>query len=123
MSTKAMQNNTTKLTQPVAPHLPVAIIFKQIEDCQRFATAAGAPFTPAQILKAAETLMLSIGRYAIFYREWISLPDNQRTYVNLKNKVSKECQLQNEMNEITAGDIGHNANNAEEIEQDFETGI
>ena len=90
ISTKAIQNNTIKLTQPVAPHLPVAIIFKQIEDCQRFATAAGAPFTPAQILKAAETLILSTGRYAISYREWISLLDQERTCLNLKTKLVKE---------------------------------
>ena len=69
ISTNAIRENTQKLTQLVAPHLPVAIIFKQIEDCQRFATAAGAPFTPAQILKAAETLILSTGRYSISYRE------------------------------------------------------
>ena len=33
ISTNAILANTQKLTQPVAPHLPVAIIFKQIEDC------------------------------------------------------------------------------------------
>lgn len=32
ISPKASQANTIKLTQPVAPHLLVVILFKQIED-------------------------------------------------------------------------------------------
>ena len=59
ISTVQLRHNTAKLTEPVESHLPVAVIFKQIEDCHRFATAGGAPFTPAQILKAAESLILS----------------------------------------------------------------
>ena len=62
----------------------MAIIFKQIEDCNRFATAGGAPFTLAQILKAAETLILATGRYNISYREWLALPEAQKTYNNFK---------------------------------------
>ena len=57
-----IRTNTAKLTQPVEPHLPISIIFKQIEDCSKFATAANTPFTLAQILKAAETLILSTGK-------------------------------------------------------------
>lgn len=112
ISTNAIRANTQKLTQPVAPHLPVAIIFRQIEDCQRFATAAGAPFTPAQILKAAEMFILSTGRYIISYREWIGLPDAAKTYNNFKIRFAREYQLQNEMKEVTTGDAGY-ANNME----------
>ena len=55
------------------------MIFKQIEECQRFATAGGAAFTPDQIVKAAETLVLHTGKYQLAYREWIALPPANRT--------------------------------------------
>ena len=89
ISTNALRANTAKLTQRIAPHLPVAIIFKQIEDCNKFATAGGAPFTPAQILKAVETLILQTGRYNISYREWLALPQPNRTYNNFKQMFTR----------------------------------
>ena len=67
--TNLLKANIAKLTQPVVPHLPRAVIFKQIEDFQYFATEKGVPFTPAQILKALETLILNTGQYNISYRE------------------------------------------------------
>ena len=45
ISSAALKNNTEKLTNPIAPDLPIALIFRQIEDCQRFATAGRAAFT------------------------------------------------------------------------------
>lgn len=110
-------DNTAKLTQPVAPHLPIAIIFKQIEDCNKFATAANAPLTPAQILKAAETLILQTGKYNIPYREWINLPEAQKTYANFKTRFSREYQIQNELNSITSSQAGYNAETGEEINE------
>ena len=41
----ALQVNTTRLTTPIASHLPIALIFRQIEECQRFAIAGGTAFT------------------------------------------------------------------------------
>ncbi len=51
-------NNTAKLTQPIDPTTPIALLFKQIEECQRFAADAGSPFTPQQIVEAAEALIV-----------------------------------------------------------------
>lgn len=89
ISTNALKANTKKMTQPIAPHLPVPIIFKQIEDCNRFQTAGGVPFTPAQILKAAEALILSAERCDISCHEWISLTEAQKTYDNFKTIFSR----------------------------------
>lgn len=46
------------------------------------------------------------------YREWINLPEPQRTYVNFKNMFIREYQIQNEMSQITANQAGY-TNNAE----------
>ena len=76
ISPSSLKANTDKLNTPIPPHLPIALIFRQIEDSKRFATAGGAPFNPAQLVKAAETLVLPTGRYQQAYREWLNKPNS-----------------------------------------------
>jgi hypothetical protein len=103
--------NQQKLTNPVDPHQPIAILFRQIEDCQKFAAAGNVAITPAQVLKAAETLILQTGKYTSAYREWISLDPAAKTYQNFKTRMTREYQLQNQMTS-TARDAGYHANAA-----------
>jgi hypothetical protein len=72
--------NMARLTQPIDPTAPLALLFKQIEECQRFAADAGSPFTPQQIVEAAEALIVQTGKYDSTYKEWLALPANIRTY-------------------------------------------
>jgi hypothetical protein len=69
-------SNTAKLTQPIDPTAPLALLFKQIEECQRFAADAGSPFTPQQIVEAAEALIVQTGKYDSTYKEWLALQSN-----------------------------------------------
>jgi hypothetical protein len=104
--------NQQKLTRPVNPQLPMAILFKQIEDCQKFAAAGQVAITPQQVLKAAKTLILQTGRYVSAYREWIALDPVHKTYHNFKLRMNQEYQLQNTMT-TTARKAGfHHANAA-----------
>jgi hypothetical protein len=113
--------NQQKLTQPVDPNQPMAILFKQIEDCQKFAAAGQVAITPQQVLKAAETLILQTGKYVSAYRKWISLDPVHKTYHNFKLRMNQEYQLQNTMT-TTARDAGyHHANAA--INPDDETSL
>jgi hypothetical protein len=100
--------NQQKLTNPVDPHQPIAILFRQIEDCQKFVA-----ITPAQVIKAAETLILQTGKYTSAYREWISLDAAAKTYQNFKTRMTQEYQLQNQMTSM-ARDAGYHANAADE---------
>jgi hypothetical protein len=97
--------NHQKMTTPVDPNQPIAILFKQIEDCQKFAAARQVAITPAQVLKAAETLILQTGKYTSAYREWIGLAEATKTYQNFKVRMTAEYQLQNTMT-TTARDAG-----------------
>ena len=72
ISPVSLKANTDKLNKPIPSHLPIALIFWQIKDCQRFATAGGTPFTPAQLVKAAKTLVLETGSYPQAYRKWLN---------------------------------------------------
>ena len=90
-------NNTAKLTQPIDPTAHIALLFKQIEECQRFAADAGSPFTPQQIVEAAEALIVQTGKYDSTYKEWLALPVNTRTYTELKRRFTHAYNIQNAM--------------------------
>lgn len=105
ISADDITQNQTKLTNPVNPALPVIHIFKQIEDCSKFANAAGVAFTPAQLLKAAEQLVIHTGKYQQCYREFLQLPEIQRTYTELKRCIIEENCIQVKLN-LTARAAG-----------------
>ena len=88
-----LRNHQT-MTTPVNANQPIAILFKQIEDCQKFATAGGAPLTPQQIIHAAEVLILQTNKYTQAYREWKNLDATKQTYLVFKTQFNKEFQLQ-----------------------------
>eukprot|EP00957_Ditylum_brightwellii_P179981 13709503-Ditylum_brightwellii.AAC.1 len=82
---------------PVDPTKPVALIWRQIKDGQKFATAAGIPFSPQQI----ETLLLGTNCYHDVYHTQLMQPPMNRTYANLKIYLNNEYQLQNTLNTTT----------------------
>ena len=61
----ALQVNTTRLTTPIASYLPIALIFRQIEEFQRFTIASGTTFKSEELIKEAETLILATGKYQL----------------------------------------------------------
>ena len=113
ISPAALKNNTEKLTNPIAPDLLIALIFRKIEDCQSFVTARRAAFIQDQLIKAAETLVLQTGKYQLSYREWINLDPVEKTYNNFKTRLTNEYQVQNEMRGTTTRERGF-ANNIEQ---------
>lgn len=73
--------NQQELMALVDPAQPIAVVFQRIERCQKFATAGRIPFTPQQLLKAAETLVLATGKFSAAYHEWLAQPEVARTFV------------------------------------------
>ena len=74
-----LEENNKQLTTAFASDQPIAVIFQQLEDCQKLATAGGTPFTTAQIRKAAEMLVPHTGKYTQSYCKWIALDDADKT--------------------------------------------
>ena len=105
-----LQVNATRLTAPIASHLTIALIFRQIEECQRFAIASGTLFTAKQLIKAAETLILASGKYKLAYREWISLPAIQKTFNEFYLRFNNEYMIKNDMQSRTAQQHGFAGN-------------
>jgi hypothetical protein len=83
----------------------------KIEDCQKFAAAGRVAITPAQVIKAAETLILQTGKYTTAYHEWIGLAATDRTYQNFKTRMTAEYSLQNQIH-TTSHEAGYHHANA-----------
>ena len=92
--------NTEKLTTPISPNLPIAILFKQIEDCQRFAAARDAAFTEAQLIRAAKTLVPGTSQYKDAYHDWIAWPVHQKTYNSFCGAITAKYLIQKELDKI-----------------------
>ena len=75
----SMQQNTIKPTTLLEANLPIAIMFKEIIDFQRFAAARNALYTPVQLLWAATMLILATGQYKDAYHTWLVQPAHKKT--------------------------------------------
>eukprot|EP00957_Ditylum_brightwellii_P149791 11407423-Ditylum_brightwellii.AAC.1 len=51
VSSEDLKTNTGKMDQAFDPNQPTTLLFKQIEDEQKFAPAAGVPFMHDQLVK------------------------------------------------------------------------
>eukprot|EP00957_Ditylum_brightwellii_P156319 11898039-Ditylum_brightwellii.AAC.1 len=58
---------------PIAPHHPIALLFKQLEDGQKFAVSTSVPFTNDQLIIYAEQLILGTGPVSYTH---LTLPTN-----------------------------------------------
>eukprot|EP00957_Ditylum_brightwellii_P173242 13188251-Ditylum_brightwellii.AAC.1 len=100
------------MLHPITAHQPIVLLFKQIKDGQKFASAANVPFTNDQLVTYAERLILGTGQYSNAYRSWLALPAVNGTYQNLKVHFTTKYQLLNKMHQ-SAWDAGyHSANMA-----------
>eukprot|EP00957_Ditylum_brightwellii_P099229 7557947-Ditylum_brightwellii.AAC.1 len=98
---------------PIAPHHPIVLLFKQLEDGQKFAASASVPFTNDQLIMYAEQLILGTGQYSNTYRTWITTPA-PKTYQQLKTLFTQEYQLVNRMKYTTRAVGYHGMNFAAE---------
>ena len=64
--------NREKCTTPISPKLPIVILFKQIEESQKFVEARYAAFTEAQLIPFTEIFMLMTTPYKDAYPERIA---------------------------------------------------
>ena len=107
ISTHQLAENQARLSESIPSDKPITMIFDRIEKCQKIATAGGTPLTAEQVVKAAETLVVKMGRYNAAYREWIRKDPADKTYANFKTFFTAEYQVQNQLN-LTTDQAGYN---------------
>eukprot|EP00957_Ditylum_brightwellii_P111168 8476576-Ditylum_brightwellii.AAC.1 len=75
---------------PVDPTRPIALIWKQIEDAQKFAMSAGQPYTNHQIVTTSEMLLLQTNMYHQVYCMWLIQPAVILMYADLQQYFNAE---------------------------------
>lgn len=107
LSTTEIEQNKEKLKAPYDASQPLPTLFKRFEDCQALASAAGDPLSDKSLVNTAEHLLIATGQYHMAYRDWVQLPEVQKTYANLKIHFLKDFTLQNRMRSTTAAQHGY----------------
>eukprot|EP00957_Ditylum_brightwellii_P115631 8820030-Ditylum_brightwellii.AAC.1 len=103
-----LTKNQEKMFTSIAPHHPIALLFKQLEDGQKFAASASVPFTNDQLIMYAKQLILGTGQYSNAYCMWMATPV-PKIYQMLKMLFMQEHQLLNQMKHITRAAGYHGA--------------
>eukprot|EP00957_Ditylum_brightwellii_P118709 9054182-Ditylum_brightwellii.AAC.1 len=84
-----LTKNQEKMLTPIVPHHPIVLLFKHLEDGQKFAASASVPFTNDQLIMYAKQLILETGQCNNVYRTWMATPAT-KTYQMLKTHFSAE---------------------------------
>jgi hypothetical protein len=77
--------NTKRMQAPWDPNTPFEQLAKQIDDCADFADAANEPYSPAQILTQAYSLVFATGLYERQLEEWDNKPLVDKTWDTFKS--------------------------------------
>eukprot|EP00957_Ditylum_brightwellii_P154080 11726327-Ditylum_brightwellii.AAC.2 len=95
-----LTKNQDKMITPIALHHLIALLFKQLEDGQKFAAFASVTFTNNQLIMYAKQLILETGQYSNAYCTWMATAV-PKTYQTLKTLFTQEYQLLNQMKHTT----------------------
>ena len=77
--------NTKRMQAPWDPNTPFEQLAKQIDDCADFADAANQPYSAAQILTQAYSLVFATGLYERQLEEWENKTLADKTWDNFKS--------------------------------------
>ena len=79
-----IDNNDKRMKQEYNANIPIEVLFKQIDDAQKFAVAGRSPYTINQLIQCGIIHILRTQVYTDAYREWIAMPHVQHTWVHFK---------------------------------------
>ena len=112
-----IMENKRRMDEPLDADLPIDMYFKRIDECVQFATDAGNPFTPSQILQTAYYAIASCGLYTDACKLWRKRPKEEKTWTEFKQYFADEYHDLKEMHKTSAKETGfHAANLASEEE-------
>jgi hypothetical protein len=107
-----VQNNDAAMKQPYNPNEPIETLFHQIEESIDVADAAGAAYTPSQIVAISYNLIFATGMFPEACREWRRRVTNTQTWHNFKADFAAAHQDYRD-SQLTSRQSGYqSANNA-----------
>ena len=95
-----VQANDKKLREPISGETHFEELLMQIEDAQEV-VAIQNPYTPAQIISIAFTLIQQTGYYDQGCREWKRKPPDEKTWDNFKLHFAREFKESRDVNQNT----------------------
>jgi hypothetical protein len=107
-----VQNNDAAMKQPYNPNAPMEPLFHQIEEPIDVADAAGAAYTPSQIVAISYNLIVATGMFPEACREWRRRVTNTQTWHNFKADFAAAHQDYRD-SQLTASDRSTAAHLAE----------
>jgi hypothetical protein len=107
-----LAHNDIKFRTAYEPAQPIEALFYQLEDVMDYADAGGNPYTAAQVVTNAYSIMFSTGLFPEACREWRRQPPAYKTWANFKTDFA-EAHLDLRLAQGTTQEGGyHGVNNA-----------
>jgi hypothetical protein len=107
-----LASNDIKFRTAYEPAQPIEALFSQLEDAMDYADAGGNPYTAAQVVTNAYSIMFNTGLFPEACREWRRQPMAHKTWANFKTDFA-EAHLDLRLAQGTSQEGGyHGANNA-----------
>jgi hypothetical protein len=100
------ENNHVRMTKPWMPPVPIEVLFKQLEEGQRFAAAAAKPIVDTALARMGYQLILKTGLFPDGCREWRLFPDADQTFAQLKRHFARQDRDRVEL--ATTATAGYN---------------
>jgi methylthioribose-1-phosphate isomerase len=119
LTKKELTDNDAKFRKEWNPDESFELIITQVDDCAEMADTAGNPYTPAQVLNNAYTLVQQTGMFTTDLKEWKRLPDANRTWPAFKQFMVAR-QIEQMEHATTACGAGYHAANAALLERECE---
>lgn len=104
-----LRENAKRFEEEWDPNTPLELLIHQIETCQEYAEAGNQPFSNAQILNNAYTIVFKTGMYFDDCKEWTRLPAALKTWNAFKLHFLEAQRLNREQQQTTA-QAGFHAN-------------
>jgi hypothetical protein len=112
-----VQNNDAAMKQSYNPNAAIETLFHQIKESINVANAAGAPYTPSQIVTISYNLIFAMGMFPEACREWRRCVTNTRTWHNFK-AGSAAAHQDNRDSQLTSRQSGYQSSNNAATESD-----
>jgi hypothetical protein len=100
------ENNLLRMNKPWMPPVPIEVLFKQLEEGQRFAAAAAEPVVDSALARMGYQLILKTGLFPDGCREWRLLPEANQTFAQLKIHFARQDRDRVEL--ATTASTGYN---------------
>ena len=113
-----IENNDKRMRREYNVDDPIEILFKQVDDAQKFAVACQNPHSNAQLVQCGEVHILRTQAYLEAFRAWKKVPANQRTWLQFKQNFLQASRERNEMLATTSQMGYQTANNVTSHDED-----